>query len=160
MSRIEQACLFDDAPEYDAFVDKFKPQKTTDDCYTPPLVFQAIQDWVCNKYDIAPESIVRPFYPGGDYESFEYPDGCVVLDNPPFSITPCTLLRRQLLNAMPITVWIMWSGAAIACLSPNWMPRKKWERPYSAVVYSFQNGRRQNGRRPMSGNCRQEKWKL
>ena len=86
MSRIEQACLFDDAPEYDAFVDKFKPKKTTDDCYTPPLVFQAIQDWVCSKYDVAPESIVRPFYPGGDYESFEYPDGCVVLDNPPFSI--------------------------------------------------------------------------
>lgn len=22
--------------EYEAFVDKFKPKKTTDDCYTPP----------------------------------------------------------------------------------------------------------------------------
>lgn len=23
--------------EYEAFVDKFKPKKTTDDCYTPPM---------------------------------------------------------------------------------------------------------------------------
>ena len=35
---------------------------------------------------IEPDSIVRPFFPGGDYERFEYPDGCTVLDNPPFSI--------------------------------------------------------------------------
>lgn len=27
---------------YQQFVDKFKPKKTTDDCYTPPLVFDAI----------------------------------------------------------------------------------------------------------------------
>lgn len=25
--------------EYEAFVDKFKPKKTTDDCYTPPDVY-------------------------------------------------------------------------------------------------------------------------
>ena len=30
--------------------------------------------------------IVRPFYPGGDFEKFNYPPGCLVLDNPPFSI--------------------------------------------------------------------------
>lgn len=30
--------------------------------------------------------IVRPFYPGGDYENYEYPENCVVVDNPPFSI--------------------------------------------------------------------------
>ena len=83
----EQACLFDDnAAEYNAFVEKFKPKKTTDDCYTPPLVYDAIRDWACNEYGIDPDSIVRPFYPGGDYEHYEYPDGCVVLDNPPFSI--------------------------------------------------------------------------
>jgi hypothetical protein len=29
---------------------------------------------------------VRPFYPGGDYENYDYPAGCTVLDNPPFSI--------------------------------------------------------------------------
>ena len=27
-----------------------------------------------------------PFYPGGDYEREEYPQGCTVVDNPPFSI--------------------------------------------------------------------------
>lgn len=41
---------------YEEFVDKFKPKKTTDDCYTPPSVYTVISD------------------------------GAVVLDNPPFSI--------------------------------------------------------------------------
>ena len=82
----EQLTVFDDNPEYQAFVDKFKPKKTTDDCYTPPPIYAAIRDWACKKYGIDPACIVRPFYPGGDYENFEYPDGCVVLDNPPFSI--------------------------------------------------------------------------
>ena len=84
--QFEQGSLFDDNPEYDAFTEKFKPKKTTDDCYTPPLVYDAIRDWACGEYGIDPASIVRPFYPGGDYERFDYPDGCVVLDNPPFSI--------------------------------------------------------------------------
>ena len=82
----QQLTMFDDNPEYQAFVDKFKPKKTTDDCYTPPLVFEAVKDWACKKYGIDPASIVRPFYPGGDYENFDYPEGCTVLDNPPFSI--------------------------------------------------------------------------
>ena len=82
----EQTCLFDDNAEYEAFVEKFKPKKTTDDCYTPPIVYDAVRDWACNEYSIDPDCIVRPFYPGGDYEHFEYPEGCVVLDNPPFSI--------------------------------------------------------------------------
>lgn len=71
---------------YDEFVDKFKPKKTTDDCYTPPLVYDAVKCWTCKEYSIDPETIVRPFYPGGDYEHFYYPEGCTVLDNPPFSI--------------------------------------------------------------------------
>ena len=75
-----------DNPEYQAFVDKFKPKKTTDDCYTPPLIYETVKDWACKKYGIDPKNIVRPFYPGGDYEHFAYPDECVVLDNPPFSI--------------------------------------------------------------------------
>ena len=82
----EQLSLMDDNPEYKAFVDKFKPKLTTDDCYTPPIVYDAIRDWACKKYGIDPARIVRPFYPGGDYERFDYPDRCVVLDNPPFSI--------------------------------------------------------------------------
>ena len=71
---------------YEEFVEKFKPKKTTDDCYTPPRVYEAVKGWVVKEYGIDPAKIVRPFYPGGDYERFEYPEGCVVLDNPPFSI--------------------------------------------------------------------------
>ena len=82
----DQLSLFADNPEYDAFVDKFKPQKTTDDCYTPPLIYDTILNWVCNRYNIDPACVVRPFYPGGDYQADTYPPGCLVLDNPPFSI--------------------------------------------------------------------------
>lgn len=71
---------------YEEFVEKFKPKKTTDDCYTPPGVYAVIKDWACKEYGIDPAKIVRPFYPGGDYENFDYPEGAVVLDNPPFSI--------------------------------------------------------------------------
>ena len=71
---------------YEEFVEKFKPKKTTDDCVTPPLVYEVVKSWACAEYGIDPGSIVRPFWPGGDYERFDYPDGCVVLDNPPFSI--------------------------------------------------------------------------
>ena len=82
----EQETLFSDNPEYEAFVEKFKPKKTTDDCYTPPLVYEAVKKWAVSEYGIDPDKIVRPFYPGGDYENFDYSGGKVVLDNPPFSI--------------------------------------------------------------------------
>ena len=49
-------------------------------------MYDAIRDWACAEYEIDPQTIVRPFYPGGDYENFKYPVGCTVLDNPPFSI--------------------------------------------------------------------------
>lgn len=81
-----QLSLFEDNPEYEAFEEKFKPKKTTDDCYTPPYVYDVIRDWACRRYGRDPETIIRPFYPGGDYESEAYPEGCLVLDNPPFSI--------------------------------------------------------------------------
>ena len=71
---------------YEEFVEKFKPKKTTDDCYTPQRVYEAVKDWVVKEYGIDPTKVVRPFYPGGDYERFDYPEDCVVLDNPPFSI--------------------------------------------------------------------------
>ena len=71
---------------YEEFVEKFKPKKTTDDCYTPPEVYKVIKDWVCRRYGIDPEKIIRPFWPGADYQAMEYQEGCVVVDNPPFSI--------------------------------------------------------------------------
>ena len=72
--------------EYAAFVEKFKPKKTTDDCYTPPNIYEAVKAWAVKEYGLEGREILRPFYPGGDYLAEEYPDGCVVLDNPPFSI--------------------------------------------------------------------------
>ena len=72
---------------YDDFVKKFEPKKTTDDCYTPPTIYQIVLDWVMKEYNLAPDTkIIRPFYPNCDYETFDYPEGCVVVDNPPFSI--------------------------------------------------------------------------
>ena len=52
-----QKGLFND---YEGFVEKFKPKKTTDDCYTPPAVYDYVLQYVA--------------------------DNCVVIDNPPFSI--------------------------------------------------------------------------
>lgn len=72
---------------YEAFVDKFKPKHTTDDCFTPPAVYDAVKSWVVKHYGLTDDvAIVRPFYPGGNYQEASYPDSCLVLDNPPFSI--------------------------------------------------------------------------
>ena len=72
--------------EYNEFLDKFEPKKTTDDCYTPDIVYDAIAAWVENEYSCSRSVFVRPFYPGGDYQKEKYPEGCIVMDNPPFSI--------------------------------------------------------------------------
>ena len=74
------------AESYEEDVEKIKPKKTTDDCDTPPAIYEAVKDWAVKEYGIDPAKVVRPFYPGGDYERFAYPEDCVVLDNPPFSI--------------------------------------------------------------------------
>lgn len=71
---------------YEEFVDKFKPKLTTDDCYTPPEVYNVVASWAVKEYGWWDREIVRPFWPGGDYERFDYPENCVVIDNPPFSI--------------------------------------------------------------------------
>lgn len=71
---------------YEEFVDKFKPKKTTDDCYTPGVIYEAVKDWAIKEMDWGGRTIVRPFWPGGDFENFDYPADCVVIDNPPFSI--------------------------------------------------------------------------
>ena len=71
---------------YEEFVEKFKPKLTTDDCYTPLEVYEAVKSWAVKEYKLEDREIVRPFYPGGDYEHFTYNDNTVVIDNPPFSI--------------------------------------------------------------------------
>ncbi len=103
-SRWKQLTLFDEGPvkyrsnrlahgsierlnDYDSFTEKFKPRKTTDDCYTPPAVYEAIIGWLKDEGHIDDSTpIVRPFFPGMDYTQRDYPEGCVVVDNPPFSI--------------------------------------------------------------------------
>ena len=72
--------------EYLDFLKKFDEPKTTDDCFTPPEIYEFVKNWVVKRYDLEDREIVRPFYPGGDYETFEYNGGAVVIDNPPFSL--------------------------------------------------------------------------
>ena len=72
--------------DYEGFVDKFKPRLTTDDCFTPELVYDAIADWVAAEYELDRNNFVRPFWPGKDFTSFDYQPEHVVVDNPPFSI--------------------------------------------------------------------------
>lgn len=71
---------------YEEFVEKFKPKKTTDDCYTPPDIYEIILNYALEKNGWQGRPVVRPFYPGGDFENYKYPNNCVVIDNPPFSI--------------------------------------------------------------------------
>lgn len=59
--------------------------KTTDDCFTPKDVYEAVVKYVGSIYDLTDKVILRPFYPGGDYRNAEYPENGVVIDNPPFS---------------------------------------------------------------------------
>ena len=66
MKDIERQIDFSEvSDEYKRFVDKFKPKKTTDDCYTPENIYNAVKEWACKEYGINPKNIVRPFYPGG-----------------------------------------------------------------------------------------------
>ncbi len=73
--------------DYEAFIEKFEPKATTDDCFTPPGVYEIVLDWITkNICDITKNEVVRPFFPEGDYQKFDYPKECIVIDNPPFSI--------------------------------------------------------------------------
>ena len=71
--------------EYNEFLEKFEAKKTTDDCYTPDNVYEAVADWVAKEYKLDKAAFIRPFKPGGDYQKEDY-TGKVVVDNPPFSI--------------------------------------------------------------------------
>lgn len=80
-------CATTKSSTYEDFIAKFEDAKTTDDCFTPPVVFGSVVDYVFETYNLPEETkIIRPFFPGGDYENTEYHAGSVVIDNPPFSI--------------------------------------------------------------------------
>ena len=78
----------EDCEEYRDFVEKFKPKKTTDDCYTPANIYEAVLRYVKEKITDDFDKVWRPFYPGVDYEEEmeQYGPRDVVIDNPPFSI--------------------------------------------------------------------------
>ena len=73
--------------DYESFIAKFQDkEKTTDDTYTPPDIYEAVLSYVRSIYPMEGKEVLRPFYPGGDYEHAEYPEDGVVIDNPPFSM--------------------------------------------------------------------------
>lgn len=76
----------DDNEEYNEFVDKFKDKFTTDDCFTPSNVYDEIVKFIEKEYKVKKENFVRPFYPGGDYQKYNYTKDSIVVDNPPFSL--------------------------------------------------------------------------
>lgn len=118
--------------EYNEFLDKFEAKKTTDDCYTPDLVYKAVLDWVKGEYGISDDTkIVRPFYPNGDYEHEEYPDGCVVVDNPPFSILS-EILRFYVDNSVKFFLF----APALTLFSP----RVDCCRIPTGVTITYENG--------------------
>lgn len=84
--RIAAGELREEDEEYQAFLAKFQTAKTTDDCYTPPNIYEAVVSFVVKTYGVKEKDFVRPFYPNGDYQNEKYPHDCVVVDNPPFSI--------------------------------------------------------------------------
>lgn len=50
---------------YDEFVEKFKPEASTDECYTPKEIYDKVCDFVESEYNVSRDNFVRPFYPGG-----------------------------------------------------------------------------------------------
>lgn len=73
--------------DYEGFVGKFKPKKTTDDCYTPAPIYEALIGYIdANVCPLEGHRIVRPFWPGKEFRDYDYRPGDIVIDNPPFSI--------------------------------------------------------------------------
>ena len=64
----------EDSDEYKDFVEKFEEKHTTDDCYTPDEVYQAVSDYVEEHYGMKTSDFVRPFYPGGGLPKREIPE--------------------------------------------------------------------------------------
>ena len=84
--RMARGEIFEEDEEYQEFLEKFEAKKTTDDCYTPDNIYDVVKKWCIERYGLKDKKIIRPFYPGGDYQKEDYSGDCVVLDNPPFSI--------------------------------------------------------------------------
>nr|DAR88079.1 MAG TPA: adenine-specific methyltransferase [Caudoviricetes sp.] len=118
---------------YEEWLRKFEIKKTTDDCYTPAEIYEAVKEWAIKEYDIKDEQeIVRPFYPGGDYQNYEYSENCVVLDNPPFSIFS------------QIVDWYLKNNIKFLLFAPSLTVSNITNRPIE-VVYSHSSITYENG---------------
>lgn len=95
-------------------------RQKNDEYFTLPEVYSLISDYVRDRYfpkgGFDGLQIVRPFYPGGDYEHAEYPENCLVLDNPPFSIiTPIV----KFYQSRGIRFFLFCSGIGITNVAKN-----------------------------------------
>ena len=107
------SCREEGNDKYNEFLDKFEPKKTTDDCYTPDTVYDAVASWVEKQYGLKRENFVRPFYPGGNYQAYKYGKDAVVVDNPPFS------MMKQILDFYRENrIKHFLFSAAVTCFSP------------------------------------------
>ena len=105
--------------DYDGFVAKFRRKKTTDDCMTPPAVYDVALRWIrthCRE-ELRGFTPVRPFRPDTEYTQFGYPPGCAVVDNPPFSCF-ASIVRWYLERGIPFFLFYQ-SQAAISALLPG-----------------------------------------
>ena len=105
--------------EYDGFVAKFRRKKTTDECMTPPAVYDVALQWIrthCRE-ELRGFTPVRPFWPDTEYTQFSYPPGCAVVDNPPFSCF-ASIVRWYTERGIPFFLFYQ-SQTAIGNLRPG-----------------------------------------
>ncbi|CWN73797.1 TPA: hypothetical protein ACXIOD_001659 [Neisseria meningitidis] len=121
--------------DYGGFVEKFKPKKTTDDCYTPPAVYAAVLEWVKEEIGIADGlEVVRPFYPGGNYQAEDYA-GKVVIDNPPFSISS-EIINFYYAHGIPFFLF----APRMTCLSGRRAGMENLTAVFGCKDISYENG--------------------
>lgn len=105
--------------DYDGFVAKFRRKKTTDECMTPPAVYDVALQYIrthCRE-ELRGFTPVRPFWPDTEYTQFDYQPGCAVVDNPPFSCF-ASIVRWYIERGIPFFLFYQ-SQTAIGNLHPG-----------------------------------------
>lgn len=54
------SCVHTKSRCYEDFIAKFEDAKTTDDCFTPPVVFGAVVDYVFETYNLPEDTQINP----------------------------------------------------------------------------------------------------
>lgn len=91
--------------EYEEWIKGFEVPHTTDECHTPVPLYNALLTYFLKKYNLKDKNIIRPFYPGGDFENYPYSEGDVVFDNPPFSLT-ARIIRFYTSQNIPFIIFL------------------------------------------------------